>query len=239
MFLHLLSISLPFHLFGFLCLGFPFCRLEVHDSSLLWVGLYQWLVNVSCANLCLCFGEWSRIPSLWSAMKCPVVSFVVSLGLAWLWVAYLLMLTTVFLICWRISMACLALEIIGSWVGPGFSVELGVLWSCQVLKLSLLPLAFSMILTVASKLLHPYSTDDTAPRLMVKQFSIARDTQRSSQSYMEKKRGWERDRDREREEIEVTRRRRGVKNGESTLSSNQLPKCSPQSGTPREIHRVT
>jgi len=96
-----------------------------------------------------------------------------------------------------------------------------------------------MILTVATKLLHPDSTDDTAPRLMVKQFSIARDTQRSSQSYMEKKRGWERDRDREREEIEVTRRRRGVKNGESTLSSNQLPKCSPQSGTPKEIHRVT
>jgi len=30
-----------FILFGFLCLGFPFCRLEVHDSSLLWVGLDQ------------------------------------------------------------------------------------------------------------------------------------------------------------------------------------------------------
>ena len=55
-------------------------------------------------------------------MKCPVVSFVVSLGLAWLRAAYLLMLRAVFLICWRISMSCLALEIIGSWVGPGFSV---------------------------------------------------------------------------------------------------------------------
>ena len=69
-------------------------------------------------------------------------------------------------------------------------------------------------------------------RLMVKQFSTARDTQRGSQSYMEKRRG--------RREIEVTRRRRGrVKKGESNLASNQFPMCSPQSATPREIHRVT
>ena len=66
----------------------------------------------------------------------------------------------------------------------------------------------------------------------MKQFSTARDTQRGSQSYMEKKRG--------RWETEVTRRRRGgVKKGESNLASNQFPKCSPQSGTPREIHRIT
>jgi len=44
---------------------------------------------------------------------------------------------------------------------------------------------------------------------------------------------------RERRDIEVTRKRRGgVKRGESNLASNQFPKCSPQSGTPREIHRV-
>ena len=35
-----------------------------------------------------------------------------------------------------------------------------VFWCCQVLDLSLLPLVFSLILTVASRLLHPYSTDD-------------------------------------------------------------------------------
>ena len=58
-----------------------------------------------------------------------------------------------------------------------------------------------------------------------------RDTQRGSRSYMEKKRG--------KREIEVTRRKReGVKRGESNLASNQFPKCSPQSGTPREVHRV-
>ena len=66
---------------------------------------------------------------------------------------------------------------------------------------------------------------------MVKQFSTVRDTQRSSQSYMENRGG--------RREIEGTRRRRGgVKRGESKLASNQFPKCSPQSRTPREIHGV-
>ena len=95
-----------------------------------------------------------------------------------------------------------------------------------------MPLAFSLILTVALRLLHPYSTDDKTCRLMVKRFSTVRDTQRSSQSYMEKRRG--------RREIEVTRRRRGeIKRGESNLASNQFPMCSPQSGTPREVHRVT
>ena len=86
------------------------------------------------------------------------------------------------------------------------------------MELSLLPLAFSLILTVASRLLQPYSTDDKTSRLMVKQFSTVRDTQRGSQSYMEKKRG--------KREIEVTRRRRGgVKKGESNLGSNQVTMC--------------
>ena len=82
--------------------------------------------------------------------------------------------------------------------------------------LSLLSLAFSLILTVVSRLLNPYSTDDNISRLIVKRFSTVRDTQRGSQSYMEKRRG--------RREIEVTRRRRGgVKRGESNIASNQFP----------------
>ena len=49
---------------------------------------------------------------------------------------------------------------------------------------------------------------------------------------MEKRRG--------RREIEVIRRRRvGIKRGESNLASNQIPMCSPQPGTPREVHGVT
>ena len=70
------------------------------------------------------------------------------------------------------------------------------------MELSLLPLAFSLILTVASRLLHLYSTDDKTSRLMVKRFSTVRDTQRGSLHYMEKRR--------RRREIEVTRRRRRV-----------------------------
>jgi len=69
------------------------------------------------------------------------------------------------------------------------------------LELSLLSLAFSLILTVASRLLHPYSTDNIISRLMVKQFCTVRNTQRGSQSYMKKRRG--------RGEIDVIRRRRG------------------------------
>ena len=66
---------------------------------------------------------------------------------------------------------------------------------------------------------------------MVKSFSIARDTWRGTQIYMEKRRG--------RREIEVTRRRGGIKSGESKLASNHFPMCSPQSGPPRDVHEVT
>ena len=66
---------------------------------------------------------------------------------------------------------------------------------------------------------------------MEKRFSTVRDTQKDSQSYMEKRRG--------RREIEVTRRKRGgIKRGENNLASNKFPMCSPQSGTLREVHRV-
>ena len=100
------------------------------------------------------------------------------------------------------------------------------------MDLSLLPLVFSLILTVVSRLLHPYSTDDKTSRLMERRFSTVRDIQRGSQSYMEKRRG--------RREIEVTRRRRGgIKRGESNLASNQILMCSSQPGTLREVHGVT
>ena len=66
----------------------------------------------------------------------------------------------------------------------------------------------------------------------MKRFSTVRDIRRSSQSYMEKRSI--------RREIEVTRRRIGeIKSGESNLVSNQFPMCTLQSGTPREVHRVT
>ena len=98
--------------------------------------------------------------------------------------------------------------------------------------LSLPPLIFSLILTVASRLLHLYSTNDKTSRLKMKSFSTLRDTQRGTQSYMGKRRG--------RREIALTRRRRrGIKRGESKLASNQFPMCSPQSGPLGEVHGVT
>ena len=99
------------------------------------------------------------------------------------------------------------------------------------MDLSLLPLVFSLILTVASRLLYLYSTDDKTSRLMMKSFSTVRDTWRGTQSYMEKRRG--------RRETEVARRRRqGIKRGESKLASNHFPMCSPQSGSLRDVHGV-
>ena len=66
----------------------------------------------------------------------------------------------------------------------------------------------------------------------MKSFSTVRDTQRGTQSYMEKRRG--------RRVIDVTRRRRGgIKRGEINLASNQFPMCLPQSGTPREVYKIT
>ena len=68
------------------------------------------------------------------------------------------------------------------------------------LGLSLWPLDFSLILPVPSRLLPPYSTYNKTSRLMVKGFSVMRNTQRG---YIKKRRG--------RKEIEVRRRRkRGI-----------------------------
>ena len=69
------------------------------------------------------------------------------------------------------------------------------------MNLNLLPLVFSLILTVPSRVLHLYSTDDKTFRLMMRSFSTVRGIQRGTQSYMEKRRG--------RKEIEVSRRKTG------------------------------
>ena len=145
------------------------------------------------------------------------------------------------------------------------------------MDISFLPLVFSPILPVASRLFHPYCTDDKTSRLMEKRFSTVRDTQRGSQSYIKKRRGrreigvtrrriggikrgesnlainqslcalhslehperfTELHREEKRKEIVVTRRRGGIKRRETDLVSNQFPKCSPQPGIPKEIHRV-
>ena len=71
---------------------------------------------------------------------------------------------------------------------------------------------FQFPLTVASRISHPHSIEDQAPRLIVKQFSIARKSQRDSQSYEEQRKG--------RWEIEVPWTRKGrVKTGETNDSA--------------------
>ena len=67
------------------------------------------------------------------------------------------------------------------------------------MDLSLLLPVNGLIFTVVSKLLLLYSTTDKTSRLMMKSFSIVRDTQRGTQSYMEKRGG--------RRELEVTQMR--------------------------------
>ena len=66
----------------------------------------------------------------------------------------------------------------------------------------------------------------------MKQLFTVMDTQRGSQSYMQKRRG--------KREREVTRRKKGeIKRGESKLASNHFPMCSPPSGSLRDVHGVT
>ena len=100
------------------------------------------------------------------------------------------------------------------------------------MELSLLPLDFGPSLTVASRLLPPFSIEDKTLGLLVKQFSTAGNSQRHSQSYIEKRGG--------RREIEEgsQEEKRGATSEESNLASNLIHRCSPQSGTPREFHRV-
>ena len=57
-------------------------------------------------------------------------------------------------------------------------------------------LAFSLIFTVVSRLLLLYNTVDKTSRLKMKSFSTVRDTQRGSQSFIEKTSG--------RRELDVT-----------------------------------
>ena len=51
-----------------------------------------------------------------------------------------------------------------------------------------MPLVLSLIPTVASRLLHPYSTKDKTSRVMVKRFPTVRNTERFTELHREEKR---------------------------------------------------
>ena len=100
------------------------------------------------------------------------------------------------------------------------------------MDLGFLPLAFSLILIVASRLLHPYTTDDKTSRLMVKRFSTLWGyPERFTELHGEEKR--------EKGDRSDQEGKRENQRGESNLASNQFPMCFPQSGTVREVHVVT
>ena len=101
----------------------------------------------------------------------------------------------------------------------------------QVFDLSLLPLAFSLILTVDCRLLHLYSTDDKTSSLMVKILHSEQHPRWFTELHEE-------DRTEESEKGDQDQMR-GSQREECNLASNQSPKCSPKSGTPRDVHRVT
>ena len=123
------EMSLLFNmLFRLLCLGWPFCILAVCGSSLLWrflpVGGVGWVT---------CQGSWlgKLVSVFWwveldlFSLECNEVSsgefwgtyrFGVTFGLLYF------VLRFIFLCCWRISLVCLALKLVGSWVELCFSV---------------------------------------------------------------------------------------------------------------------
>ena len=97
--------------------------------------------------------------------------------------------------------------------------------------LSLLPLDFSFILPIDSRLLQLCSTDKKTSRLMVKRVSTVRDTQRCLQSYMKRRRG--------RSEIEMSRRRKGGTQEERDRSTQiSVLKVFSVAQTPTKIHRI-
>ena len=75
-------------LFIFLSLGWPFCILAVCGVLFIvgfpccgWVCMGGLSRFPGYGSLCRCSGGWSWISSLWSAMKCPVMSYEMSVGL--------------------------------------------------------------------------------------------------------------------------------------------------------------
>ena len=92
-------------------------------------GVDQFLVKVSwLGKLALVF-LWVELDLF--SLECNEVfnsEFWGVYGFGMLWEACILMFRAVFLHCWRISMVCLVLELVGSWVVLGFSVGMEAFW---------------------------------------------------------------------------------------------------------------
>ena len=130
MFLYLLSIYLPFHLVYIAVFGVAF----LYSGSLSFLFIAEvptcgwgWTSGLSRFPGWKLLSVFSWVELDLFSLECSDVSsteFGVSVGLAWLWAACILMLRAMFLYCWRISVVCLALELVGSWLELGFSVHM-------------------------------------------------------------------------------------------------------------------
>ena len=88
------------------------------------MGLDDWLVKVSWLGKLTSVFRWVEL-DFFSPERNGVSGSEFSdgsMGLVWLWAAFMLTLRAMFLCCWRICMVCLALELIGSWMVVGFSI---------------------------------------------------------------------------------------------------------------------
>ena len=125
--LYLMVITLSLHLvyialFGvaFLYSGSLWNSLYCRVSSLS-LGLYRWLIKVSWLEKLVSVFWWVELDLF--SLKCnEVSSSEFGVGLVWLLAACIFVLRVMFLCCWRISLVCLALKLVGSWVELGFSV---------------------------------------------------------------------------------------------------------------------
>ena len=76
------SFCLDFCVWGGLSVFCQFVVPPYCGGSSLWVGLDKWIVKVSWLGKLVSLFWWVELNfSLWSAMKCPVVNFEVSMGL--------------------------------------------------------------------------------------------------------------------------------------------------------------
>ena len=85
--------------------------------------LDEWFVKVSWLGKLASVFWWVELDLF--SLECnevSVVSFEMGLWVWCDWAACILKLRAMLLCCWRISMICLALELVGYWVELGFSV---------------------------------------------------------------------------------------------------------------------
>ena len=86
----------------------------------LWLGLDQCFVKISWLRGLVTVFWWMELDlAPWKAVPCPVVYFVVSMVLVWLWAAFLLMGKFAFLFCCMFGVSCPTLELAGLWLGLG------------------------------------------------------------------------------------------------------------------------